>query len=148
MQHGKLEIWKKVTWKKCNMKIMQLDQSKTQKESNTKKVQHEKSTTWEKSNMKKVTKIQYVKKSRQEQYTRVHRSIMNRPFTDRYTLVIDFCRPRVIYGLFLNCNFCLEIFFKGTNKSKIELSLVRKLTEDWSTFRLFDSMKFSQSTER
>ena len=30
--------------KKCNMEIMQLDQSATQKECNTKKVQHEEST--------------------------------------------------------------------------------------------------------
>ena len=32
---------------------------------------------------------------------------------------IDFCRPRVIHGLFLNLNFCFEIFLRGEYKSKI-----------------------------
>ena len=40
-----------------------------------------------------------------------------------------FCRPRVIHGLFLNFNFCLEIFFRGACKSKIELNLVRNISK-------------------
>ena len=65
-----------------------------------------------------------------------------------FLMEIYFCRPRVIHGLFLNFNFCLEIFLRGACKSKIKLSLVRKLTKDWSTFPLFDLVKFSQSTDR
>ena len=33
---------------------------------------------------------------------------------------IDFFRPRLINGLFLNFNFCLEIFFRGAHIPKIE----------------------------
>ena len=61
MQHEKLQHWKK-----CNMEIMQLDQSARKKECNTKKVQHGKSTTWKKCNMEKVTRVKYGKKSAQE----------------------------------------------------------------------------------
>ena len=45
-----------------------------------------------------------------------------------FLMEIDFCRPKVVHGLFLNFNFYLEIFFRGTYKSKIELNLARKVT--------------------
>ena len=51
---------------------------------------------------------------------------------------IEFRRPRVIHGLFLNFNFYLKIFFRGAYKSKIELNLVRKLPKHWSILTLFD----------
>ena len=47
-----------------------------------------------------------------------------------FLMEIDFCRLRVIRGLFINFNFCLEIFFRGAYKYKIELNLVRKLKKD------------------
>ena len=44
-----------------------------------------------------------------------------------FLMEIDFCRPRVIHGLFLNFNFSVETFFRGAYKFKIELNFVRKL---------------------
>ena len=60
---------------------------------------------------------------------------------------IDFCRPKVIHGLFLNFSFCLEILFRRAYRSKIELNLFRKLTEDSLTFRWSDFITFPQSTD-
>ena len=65
-----------------------------------------------------------------------------------FLMEINFCRSRVIHGLFLYFNFSLEIFLRGAYKSKIELNLARKLTKDWSRFPQFDLIKFSQSTDR
>ena len=65
-----------------------------------------------------------------------------------FLMETHFCRPRVIHDLFLNFIFCLEIFFRGTCKSKIGLNLVRKSTNDWSTSPLFHLIKFSQFTDR
>ena len=59
---------------------------------------------------------------------------------------IDFYRPRVVHGLFLKINICLEIFLRGAYKTKIETKLVRKLIKDWFTFPLLDLIKFFQST--
>ena len=65
-----------------------------------------------------------------------------------FLMEINFCRPRVIHGLFLNFNFCLESFFRVAYIFKIELNLVRKLIKYWSTFPLTDLSKFSQSTDK
>ena len=65
-----------------------------------------------------------------------------------FLMEIGFCMPRVIHDLFVNFIFCLEIFLRGGYKSKIELNVARNLTKDWSTFPLFDFIKFSQSTDR
>ena len=65
-----------------------------------------------------------------------------------FLMEINFCRPRVNHSLTLNFNFCLEIFFEGAHKSKAELNLIKKLTNDWSTFSLFDLIKFSESIDR
>ena len=64
-----------------------------------------------------------------------------------FLMKIDFYIPRVIYGLFLNVSFYLEIILRGAYISKIELNLVRKFTKDWSTFPFSDLVEFSQSTE-
>ena len=66
VQHVKSAKWTITTSKKCNMDIMQLDQSATKIDCNTKKVQHEKRTTLNKCDMKKVTRGKYGKKSTQE----------------------------------------------------------------------------------
>ena len=76
VQHVKSAKWTITASKKCNMDIMQLDQSATKIDCNTKKVQHEKRTTLNKCDMKKVTRGKYGKKSTQEQCNRVHRWIL------------------------------------------------------------------------
>ena len=67
VQHVKSAKWTITASKKCNMDIMQLDQSATKIDCNTKKVQHEKRTTLNKCDMKKVTRGKYGKKK----YTRI-----------------------------------------------------------------------------
>ena len=63
-----------------------------------------------------------------------------------FLMEIDFCRPRVINGLFLSYNFCLEIFFREAyimiELNWIELNFVRNLIKEWLALLFADLINF------
>ena len=50
---------------------------------------------------------------------------------------IDFCKPKVIYGLDLNLSFFFVIFLRGAWLSKIALIPLKKLLKEKFTVHLY-----------